>query len=131
MRPIRNGTWDILLLVSRYFTFSPRVPKIDFCPKSPPKNFYIKNQPKTRCWHCFWSQKWISSKSVEFWNLGNKKFSTSILIYFDTPCNKSKILVTRLQNWLGIEIYIDLIETNYIVYITDFYGKILRINLIY
>ena len=87
---------------TRYLTYSPRVPKNDFCPKSLPKLFLVKNQPESHYWHCFWSYVFdISCKSDEFWSFGNKKFSTSILIYFDPPCTKNRKFWSKfvLKSW--------------------------------
>ena len=74
----------------RYLTLSQKVPKNAFWSKSLPKTFLVKNQPKLHCWHCFWSQKWISCKSDKFWWFWSKNLFLSILTYFDPRRTKNR-----------------------------------------
>ena len=85
----------------RYLTLSQKVPKNAFWSKSLPKTFLVKNQPELHCWHCFWSQKWISCKSDEFWWFWSKNLFLSILTYFDPPRTKNRKFWSKLvlKSW--------------------------------
>ncbi len=84
---------------SRYLTFSQRVQKATFALKVSRNFFSVKNQPESH--YCFWSQKWISCKSDEFWSLGNKKFFESIFTDFDPPRTNNRKFCSKsvLKSW--------------------------------